>query len=125
MKKHLPEFIDLLEKNLTVCPWCSKKSSTEYFEFLKNEVFELETAIKNSDSQNIEEELGDVLWVTLTLILMCEREKIVQSDLVVSRVIKKFLARKPWLLSGEKVTSDQAIKIWNDAKKKEKEKKLS
>ena len=123
--KNISSLISLSKKNLSVCPWCSVKPSLEYFKFLKDEIVELEEALKKDDLDNIEEELGDVLWVTLTLILICEREKKVQSEMLVDRILKKFIGRKPWLLTNEKVTSDEAVKIWNEAKKKEKEAKLS
>lgn len=123
--KNLGELVSLSKKNVSLCPWCSVKPSLEYFKFLKDEISELEDAFKNNDFDNVEEELGDVLWVILTLTLICEREKKVQSEKVIDRVLDKFAKRKPWLLKNQKVTSDEAVKIWNEAKKKEKEAKLS
>ncbi len=119
----LNELIELSKKNVTKCPWCKEKTQETYFPLLMDEIKELKAAFKNNDLDNLEEELGDILWVTLTLIYICERDKKVDSDKVIKRVLEKFKSRKPWLLTGEPVSREEAGRIWEDAKKKEKGRK--
>jgi hypothetical protein len=48
------KLIDLAEKNVKHCPWCSEKTSEDYFKFLLDEVRELKAAFKNKDYGNAE-----------------------------------------------------------------------
>ncbi|MGV8085790.1 MAG: MazG nucleotide pyrophosphohydrolase domain-containing protein [Candidatus Bilamarchaeum sp.] len=123
MKSKISKLIELSEKNVELCPWCKEKSSGFYFTQLKSEIEELENAFKNNDLDNIEEEIGDVLWDTITLVLICEREKKVDSTKIITRVLEKFERRKPWLLTGQKVTREESGRIWDEAKKLEKSSK--
>ncbi|MBI5223705.1 hypothetical protein HY990_04755 [Candidatus Micrarchaeota archaeon] len=123
MKSKIIELIDLSRKNTEICEWCKDQSSRDYLARLKDEVAELELAFKNNDLKNIEEELGDVLWDTITLAYICEREGKLKSDAVISGVLAKFARRKPWLIRGEKVSKEEAGRIWVEAKRKEKEQK--
>lgn len=125
MKSNILQLLELIQKNASSCPWCIEKSSDYYFDRLKGEVGELQEAFKKNDLDNIEEELGDVLWDTLTLALICERENKINSSKVISRVLEKFARRKPWLISGQKVTKEESARIWVEAKKLEKEQKKS
>lgn len=120
MKTHFPNLFDLSKKNLALCDWCNQKSSLEYLKLLKDEISELEQAFQKSDFDNIEEELGDVFWDLLILSLICEKEGKVNANRIIPRILEKFSNRKPWLISGELVTREQAAKIWVAAKLKEK-----
>ena len=118
------DVIALSKKNVAKCPWCKQKTAEQYVTFLKDEIAELEEAFQNNDLKNIEEELGDVLWSALTLAYLCERDKRIKPDVIISRVLEKFKLRKPWLLTDETVTLDNASRIWEAAKKKEKAKRV-
>ena len=122
MKSKFSFLLDFTKLNVENCPWCNTKKSDYYFERLKEEVDELSDALEKKDFDNTEEEIGDVLWDTLTLIYILEKEGKVDSKRVIDRLIEKFDRRKPWLLKGEKVTSQEASRIWNEAKSLEKKK---
>ena len=120
MKRETSKLIDLARKNLELCEWCAQKTPEQYFEHMKKEVKELEEAFLKNDFDNVEEELGDVIWVCFVLAYLCERDKKIKTTKVIERILKKIATRKPWLIEGKKVSAEEADRIWNEAKKKEK-----
>lgn len=118
--QEIHELLMLSRKNIHKCPWCKEKTPENYFTLLKEEITELEIAFKNNDLENVKEEIGDVLWDTISLLYVCERDKNVKPNEVLLAVLKKFKTRKPWLLTDQAVTQEEASRIWQEAKKKEK-----
>lgn len=112
--------VSISQLNVNVCPWCSERTSDEYLNELLGEMNELKTAFDKNDNFNIEEEIGDILWDAINLAHICEKERRISSDAVIERILKKIENRKPWLIEGRSVTKDEAARIWNDAKKREK-----
>ncbi|MCX8200150.1 MAG: adenylyltransferase/cytidyltransferase family protein [Candidatus Micrarchaeota archaeon] len=107
--------------NARRCPWCKERTPDEYVKALESEVNEVKDAIAKRDYRNLKEELGDVVWDALVLAHICEKEGLFKGDDVLEGIIRKIERRKPWLASGKKVTIEEAAKIWEEAKRREKE----
>jgi hypothetical protein len=60
-----------------------------------------------------------MIWVIFLLLNKLETDKKINIDNVYKKLYKKFSTRKSFLLQNKKVTKDEAVKIWNDAKTKE------
>lgn len=120
MKDSLNSLLEIVKKNVEVCEWCQSQTSDEHLKKLKEEIQELEDAIKNQDYENAKEEMGDVIWDALILAYIFEREAKFKAKDSVDNIIKKISNRKPWLIKGEKVSREEAVRIWVEAKAKEK-----
>ena len=120
MKNEMDGFFELVEKNMGNCPWVREQSSEKYLEELFSEIEELRGAYSKGNWGEVQEELGDLLWDVVTLAYLMERERKIEARGVVRRVKEKISHRKPWLLSGEKVTSEEAVRIWKGRKATEK-----
>ncbi len=117
--ENLKELVELVRRCRAHCPWCSSQTVEGFLEHVISEVKELEEAIKSKDSDAISGELGDVLWVTIMLVHIADHEGI-SAEKVIREVNAKMMMRKPYIVTGEKVSLDKAMEIWNAAKKGEK-----
>lgn len=120
MKIALQEMAELTEKSLELCPWIATQNIESYANELFNESQELKIALENNDIQNIKEEIGDILWDALVLAKVAEREGLFSAQDVVMHLNAKIKRRKPFLLSGEKISIEEATKLWAHAKQQEK-----
>jgi tetrapyrrole methylase family protein/MazG family protein len=90
---------------------------------LKEEIKELSVAVKNSKGDDIEEELGDILFTLVNL----SRFLSVDAETALSKTTKKFLRRFSYVtqqlsaggISLEKATLAQMDALWNEAKSEE------
>ena len=80
-------------------------------------------AVENNDVENLKEELGDLFWDTLMVILIAEKEGLFKSSEPMAALIGKMRRRKPFLFTGQKVTLAEAEQMWAEAKLKEKTQK--
>lgn len=116
----MKKLLILAKKNMKNCPWTEGQTSESYLMELVSEVEELQEAFLRKKWTEAEEEMGDLLWDILTLAYIMEREGRLKASGMVTAVHRKISRRKPWLLSGKKVSRDEAVLIWKEAKRKEK-----
>ena len=74
MKNEFNSFIDLIEKNFEICPWTKTRTLEQWKDELVEETNEVSKAIENLDYKNLKEELGDLLWDTITIAIFAEKE---------------------------------------------------
>jgi len=122
MEKHFDEFVKLARKTLAECPWASQQTVKSYVKQLASEAEEVVAAVNNDDRENLKEELGDLLWDTLMVALIAEKEKWFKSDEPLQSLIEKMKRRKPFLFTGQKVTLEKAERMWREGKAREKKK---
>ncbi|MBW2993187.1 nucleotide pyrophosphohydrolase [Candidatus Woesearchaeota archaeon] len=120
MKESFEELIDIAKRNRKYSPWIKERTSEEYIKEVLSEVNELMQAIEKGDNKNIQEELGDVFWDTLMLTIIAEEEGKVNAKQVIKGVIEKMKRRKPFILDGKEVTTEEEKRVWFEAKEKEK-----
>jgi len=119
----LKKMISLIEqlRGENGCPWVKQQTFVKHFEELKKEVQEVEAAINNGDDNNLEEELGDVLWDALMLIKISEDEYGFKLENISEKICQKIIRRNPHMFGNEKASSpEEAIKIWERIKREEK-----
>ena len=96
-----------------------------YKDQLLSEANEIVLAINNNDSQNLKEEIGDVLYDALMLAALAERDGLFTLNDVLQEINEKISRRKPWLFDKIKVKdSADAVRLWNEAKQREKNRKI-
>jgi|SRR3989338_7862333 len=98
--------------------WSQQKNLAERVTFLQEEVQELIEAIEKEDLQNIKEELGDVMWVTMALVALAEEKKMFTVQEMFSATLAKIKQRKPWIFMGQKVSLEEEVKRWKEIKQK-------
>lgn len=123
MKHTFEELYNFQLHNQKEAPWCQDETMAERAEELRGEIDEL---LKEIEAQNVEEmkdEMGDVLWDTLALLAKAENKKLFTAKEVMEHTLQKFKRRKPFLLTGEKITKEQENKIWEEIKEQERNEK--
>jgi MazG family protein len=106
------------------CPWDQKQTLESSRTYLLEEAAEVIEAIDLKDSDLIEEELGDLLFVVLFLARLAEKEKVTNLSSAVQGVKDKLIRRHPHVFGQTKdLTPEQVLEQWHEIKKKEKEHK--
>lgn len=105
------------------CPWDKKQTPQSMGRYLIEEVYELIDAIDSKDSDHVCEELGDVLFLVLFILIMHEEENLFSLNDVASRAIEKMTRRHPHVFGTDTVQSADDVKQkWQELKKNEKNK---
>jgi len=120
MKETFHEFLELIKLDRKNSAWARSNTIKSRFEELKSEIAEIEVAIEKDDMQNLKEELGDALLDLMTVMVIAEEKGYFKAEDAVKAIITKIKRRKPWIFSGEKLTAEQEVERWKEAKKKEK-----
>ena len=94
------------------------KGSQTYFDGLKDEIDEVEVEIKDNNQVYLEDELGDVLYTYLNLLVWLKEEwKISSIKNIISRSEKKFWER---INAIEKIADNARLQTWKEIKNKQK-----
>jgi MazG family protein len=106
------------------CPWDKRQTTTSLVKYLHSEFEELIAAIDNNDSENICEELGDLLYLILMISQINDEAGKFNVNQVVDGVTKKLIRRHPHVFAGVKVKNEQELREqWQKIKAEEKSKK--
>ncbi len=122
-KYDLSDFINIMER-LTAedgCPWDRVQTHDSLKKYLLEESYEVVEAIEKEDTQNLCEELGDVLLQVVFHSLIAKKQNEFTFDDVVTGVSKKMLLRHPHIFGEvEANTTKEVNDNWESIKKKEK-----
>ncbi|MEM5947735.1 nucleoside triphosphate pyrophosphohydrolase [Spirochaetia bacterium 38H-sp] len=103
------------------CPWDKKQTPMTMLDALWEEVAELNIAIVNSDIENIEEEIGDVILVLFMIIQIYKEQSQLDYENIFIKLNNKLIRRHPHVFGKEKAsTAEEALTHWNKEKRKEK-----
>lgn len=110
------------------CHWDRTRTIHDMLTPLKNETEEFFAAVETGDPEQMEEELGDVLWNVLFLMDLLHATHGIRPRQVMDRVKAKMIGRHPHVFGGQTADSPEAArasyKAAKDAlKEKEKQKK--
>ena len=123
MEKGFEEFVKLARKALAESPWANMQTVKSYSAQLASEADEVQEAVSKGDSESLKAELGDLFWDTLMVMLIAEKQGLFKPEDSIRSVLEKMKLRKPFLVTGRKVTLEEEERVWSEAKAKEKEKK--
>jgi NTP pyrophosphatase (non-canonical NTP hydrolase) len=123
MKHTFEELYKFQLHNQGTSAWSLDEPLQERAEELKEEVNEMLEDLNNNDMEGFKDELGDVLWNTLALIAKAELQGTIKPKELMEHTLQKFKRRKPFLLTGEKVSKDEENRIWEEIKEKERNEK--
>ena len=124
MRDTLNELYDILVKSVELDEWIVHNGLETYCNGILDESKELLDAFRNKDSENIKEELGDILMNTIIACILAEKEGIGSSRDIINNAISKIKRRRPYIEENRKVSKEESVKIWMDVKKEEKNKDI-
>ncbi|MFN1531255.1 nucleoside triphosphate pyrophosphohydrolase [Vibrio jasicida] len=103
------------------CPWDLKQTFDTIVPHTIEETYEVVDAIQNRDWQNLQEELGDLLFQVIFYSQMAKEQGLFDFSDVVETVNEKLTRRHPHVFSDVEFESDEEITAnWEAEKAKEK-----
>tara|TARA_B100000579_G_C22626100_1_gene754261 strand:+ start:50 stop:880 length:831 start_codon:yes stop_codon:yes gene_type:complete len=121
--KTLMTNIKLLKEKDGGCPWQKIQSHRSLIPFLIEESYEFINAIYDKDTNNICEELGDILLQIMLHAEIAFEEKEFELTDIIQNLNMKIIKRHPYIFKKkEKVTLKKSQEIWESIKNSEKSK---
>lgn len=117
------EFVEVIRQIRERCPWDSVQTHESLKTYFRNETEEvlegIEILTRDGSSDNLCEELGDLLMLIVLDSLIAQEENLFTLDDVISGISAKMKFRHPRIFSPE--DQEAAQLSWNELKKREKE----
>ena len=124
-EKAITRFSEIVELLRRECPWDIKQTHRSLRPCMIEEAYEAAEAIDNDDSDNLKEELGDVLLQVLFHASLAKEENKFDFTDLVNAECEKMIRRHPHVFLDEKAkTVDKVLEKWENIKDEE-HKKLS
>lgn len=127
MKESFEKLVEIMAtlRGENGCPWDKKQTYESLKKCIMDETEEVLEAVDKEDTENLCEELGDVL---MNVLLYCQIAK-ERGDFTVQDVIEgvseKMIRRHPHVFGDEKVESvEEGLALWNRIKEQEKAEKM-
>ena len=118
--KKLEDIIKKLREPNKGCPWDIKQTHETLLPYLIEEAYEVIDAINSKDSNNIKEELGDLLLQILLHTSIQEEKGRFKLQDVIDTLCEKLIRRHPHVFKNKiKLTDKELKQQWKDIKIKE------
>ena len=115
--ERLVEIIGILRKE---CPWDRTQTHESLTKCMLEEAYEAVDAIQEKDTENLREELGDVLLQVVFHCNLSEEEGDFNLTEVINEECEKMIRRHPHIFLEEQVkTIDKALEKWENVKSNE------
>ncbi|MFU2080869.1 nucleoside triphosphate pyrophosphohydrolase [Avibacterium endocarditidis] len=123
MKHNIQDFLQLIAQLRNPnggCPWDLEQTYQSMIPCLLEESYEVVEAIEQQNTENLREELGDLLLQVVFFSQLAKEDNLFTFDDVVSEVAEKILRRHPHVFGEEKAHNEQeALSHWNKVKAEE------
>ncbi len=113
MENSFKELLKLIKLSRTNCPWQEELTIEDQKQEFLDEANEVVESVDNKDWDNLKDELGDVLWDTLTLATMAEEQGHFKAEEIINAINDKIKRRKPYIFEKHNLTKEQALDVWN------------
>ncbi len=106
-------------------PWIKGAHLSGYCKYLIEEAHEVLSALEKNDTDNLKEELGDIISLWAILSCLAEDKKLFTASDVLTDAIKKIKRRRPYILdqSAKPITKAESHSIWMQVKAEEQNEK--
>ena len=109
-----------INMTLSKCEWIKSQKCQDIISSIIEETSEVSQALKNKDINNLEEEIGDLLFTVLLLGKIAEKEYDITLENSIERINQKIIRRSPHVFGDkEALTPEDAANIWNSIKNQE------
>lgn len=116
----LLEVVKALRDPVTGCPWDKEQTLQTITKYTIEETYELVDAIQRDDTQDIEEELGDLLLQICLYTQIGSETKRFDFESVAEKLADKLIHRHPHVFGDKKAESTaEVMDIWAERKKLE------
>jgi len=106
------------------CPWDRVQSSADFARYMKGEAEELVEAMESGDAAHAQEEFGDTFFTLLAVAAAAESEGRMNVIEALRAAHDKMIRRHEHVFGDEKAeTPEDAVRIWEKVKRKEREAK--
>ena len=100
--KKLLKIISELRDPISGCEWTKSQTSKTLLPFIKEESKEVLDAFEKNDSENLKEELGDLLLQIVLQSKIAEENKLFSFDEVIDTLCEKLIRRHPYVFHEKK-----------------------
>lgn len=120
MDKKIIILDNTINETISKCEWTKSQKCIDLISSIVEETSEVNEALKNNDTDNLEEEIGDLLFTVILFGKIAAKEFNISFENSIDRINKKIIRRSPHVF-GNKVAlnAEEAAKIWNSIKNKE------
>lgn len=102
------------------CPWDKKQTPHTLKKYLIEEAYEVLEAIEKGNPEEIREELGDLLFLTIFIIYLYEEMKFFSCNDLFYFTAQKMIKRHPHVFGNEVAkTAEEVLEKWQKIKKEE------
>ncbi len=126
MKKSFDDLVELSRylRSPKGCPWDKEQTLNTLRSFILEEAHEVIQAIEMNDTEELKEELGDLLYQIIFASQICNEEGRFTLDDVLNQLYYKLIRRHPHVFGQEKAKdAEEAVRRWHMEKMKEKARK--
>lgn len=127
-KDHFNELISIMKilRAKDGCPWDKKQTHKSITPYLLEEAYEVIEAINNNDSENLKEELGDLLLQVVFHAQIASDNNMFVIEDVIKAISNKLIIRHPHVFGDKKgLTKDWHVRDFWEKQKKESKKRDS
>jgi ATP diphosphatase len=124
--RRLIDIMAALRDPISGCPWDVQQTFASIAPFTPEEAYEVADAIERGATEDLREELGDLLLQVVFHARMAEEAGLFDFGVVVEAITTKLVRRHPHVF-GEvgKLTSDEVKGLWGRIKEEEKQAKFA
>lgn len=125
--ERLVDAVAMMDKLRTSGPWESEQTHDSLRRYLLEETYELFDAVRGGNSEELREELGDVLLQVLFHARIAEDAvgHAFSIDDVADALVRKLGNRVPAVLAGESISLEDQLAQWEERKAEEKKARTS
>ena len=106
------------------CPWDREQTPTTIKRYLIEEVYEVVDAVAHDSADQVADELGDLIFMTIFLAHLYGEQEQFQMDQVLRKVADKMVRRHPHVFGKRQVDSAKQVKLnWEEIKRQERAQK--
>lgn len=112
------DLIQLVKTLRMNCPWDRKQTLKSIKNKVVEEAHEVAEAIEDDDAAEIQEEIGDILFLALFLTIVLEEEKGISVDALISRTVRKYKRKHPHVFKTAHLPDPESVlQYWQKSKK--------
>lgn len=105
--------------------WFQESSNEYYIDGAENEIAEIRKSLAEQNHDELELEVGDLLWDALSLINKLDHAWLIDMDRVCTRAVAKFAERMPYVVEWYfEWDMERRHETWEEAKKLQKSRGL-
>ena len=119
----LDHMMNVIELKKAKCPWMRTKDAPFFVKSCKGELEEVLAELSNETilSEDVEDEVGDVMFSALLLATVCARDYGISIARAIERTAEKVAERCPYVFDPKMATNDPATadEIWGVIKERQ------